>query len=363
MGVGDYLRNGVGQMTVSRPSDGQRNVTCPYRLGAPPVFSQLLVDGTEAAVFARRGVVLGVLGPGRHSLSPTGAPFLEAAKSTDQQRYECDVIFVTTAPTRLTLDGSAGELTDTSGRKAEFFLLGAVTVSTHNPALVVAQGVGVGGAGDAFDRIVIGRVMHAIRERLGYVLEHGLASPSDLTTFGPALMAAGRADHLGLAPTGLELRGLEVSRLVSRDNRPPAGVEAASRRAEVAADAALPSHRSARFGAARIPVWDTEFEMTAHVSVVGCFEGEAVPSQHEGWLKEAIGLALREALTTWTGSVLDLPGQADAWARYVTAVVGPQLAHRAGLRGRVLIEAVEIDAGEAAELKRRRGAKLVGRAW
>lgn len=363
MGVRDFIQSGVGQMSVARPSDGRGHVTCPYRLGAPPVFAQLLVEGNEAAVFTRRGAILGVLGPGRHSLSPTGTPFLEPAKSSDQQRYECDVIFVTTAGTRLSLDGSVGELTDTSGHRAEFWLMGAVTVHTSNPAMVVAQGVGVGGSGDSFDRAIVQHVMHGIRSKLPYVLEHGLASPTDLATVGPALLQAARGDQLGLASTGLEIRALEVNRLVSRANRPPAGVEASKRRAEVAADEALPSHRTCRFGAARLPVWDTEFEMTAHVSVVGCFEGEHVPSEHESWLKETIGHAIREALTTWTGSVLDLPGKADEWARYVTAVVAPQLAHRAKVRGRVVIEAVEIDAGEAAELKRRRGAKLVGRPW
>lgn len=363
MGVRDFIQSGVGQMSVARPSDGRGHVTCPYRMGAPPMFAQLTVEGNEAAVFVRSGQILGVLGPGRHSLSPTGTPFLESVKSTDGQRYECDVIFVTTAGTRLSLDGSVGELTDTSGHKAEFFLLGAVTVSTANPAAVVAQGVGVGGSGDSFDRALVARVMWGIRQRLPYVLEHGLASPTDLRTVGPALVKEGRADQLGLAAMGLELRALEVNRLVSSANRPPAGVEASARRAEVAADEALPSHRSCRFGAARLPVFDTEFEMTAHVSVVGYFEGEHVPGEHEQWLKETVGQTLREALTTWTGSVLDLPGRKDEWARYVTAVVAPQLAHRARVRGRVILEAVEIDGREAAELKRRRGAKLVGRPW
>ncbi|MEZ4340591.1 MAG: hypothetical protein R3B82_28555 [Sandaracinaceae bacterium] len=363
MGVRDFIQSGVGQMTVTRPGDGRGHVTCPYRMGQPPVFAQLTVEGSEAAVFLRRGAILGVLGPGRHSLSPTGTPFLEPAKSTDQQRYECEVIFVTTGPTRLSLDGSVGELTDTSGHRVEFFLMGAVTVATSNPAAVVAQGIGVGGSGESFDRAIVGRVMYGIQSKLAYVLEQGLASPNDLSTVGPALLSASRADQLGLASTGLEIRGLEITRLVSRANRPPAGVEAATRRAEVAADEALPSHRSCRFGAARLPVWDTEFEMQAHVSVVGCFEGEHVPGEHEAWLKETIGTTLREALGTWTGTILDLPNKKDEWARYVTAVVAPQLTHRAGVRGRVIMEAVEIDAGEAAELKRRRGAKLVGRPW
>ena len=134
-------------------------------------------------------------------------------------------------------------------------------------------------------------------------------------------------------------------------------------RAEAAVDEALPTHQSCRFGAARLPVWDTAHEMEAHVSVVGYFEGDPIGGEHQAWLKETMIGSIRQALGTWTGSVLDLPGKADEWARYVTQVVAPQLAHRAKLRGRVVIEGVEIDPQEVAELKRRRGAKLVGRPW
>jgi len=361
MGVGDFIRSGVGEMAVARPSDGWGHVTCPYRMGVPPVFAQLTVQNNEAVVFRRAGTILGVLGPGRHSLSPAGAPFLESVKSSDGGRYDCELVFVTTTGTRLPLDGSVGQLTDTSGRPAEFFLLGAIDVTTSNPAAVVSHGVGIGEPGPPFDELVVRRVMHGIRQHLGYVLEQGLAGPTDTAGIAAALQQAGRADHLGLAPTGLELARIEVSRLVSGQNRPPAGVHASQRRAEVAADESLPSEVSARFGAARLPVWDTVYEYEAHVSVVGQFEGEAVRGADERWLKEQIVQTLRQALTTWTGSVLELPQKKDEWGRYVTQVVAPQLAHKANKRGRVVIEGVEIDPQEAAELKRRRGAALAGR--
>lgn len=350
-----------GQVNVARASDGRRYVTCPYRLGSPPVFAQLTVEGNEAAVFYRQGRVLGVLGPGLHSLSPTMTPFLEVAKSSDQRRYECEVIFVTTRDARLDLDGSVGPLTDTSGRAVEFFLLGSAIVATTNPASVVSQGVGVGEAGDAFERIVLQRLMAGIAQRLPYVFEHGLASPTDVTTIGPAVLEAGRGDQLGLAVTGLEVHAVEISRLVSRENRPPAGREAAERRAEVATNDELPGEVTCRFGVGRIPFWDTDFEMRAHVSVVGHFEGDHVPGDKEEWLKEAIRQALRQAAATWTGTVLDLPGRKDEWARYVTRVVAPNLTRSTGLRGRVVLDGVEIDGQEAAELKRRRGARLAGR--
>jgi hypothetical protein len=358
MGVGDFVRSGVGQMRVARPAEGRRHLSYAYRLGAPPVFSQLEVAGGEAAVFRAHGTILGALGPGRHSLSPTATPFLERSKSTDGQRYECDVIFVTTGPTRLSLDGTVGPLTDAAGREAEFFLLGSATVGTHDPVRVVSQGIGVGEPGAAFDRIVLRRLMQGLAQRLPEVLEGGLADPTSPATLGPALQQAGREDGLGVGVLGLDVHAVEVSRLASRQNQPPAGREAAARRAETEAAEALPAHVSCHFGATRIPFWDTRFEMAAHVSVVGHFEGDKVPSPQEPWLKDAILQTLRQAATTWTGTVLDLPGKRDEWARYVTQVVAPHLRHHTGLRGHVVIDGVEIDAGEEAELKRRRAAEL-----
>lgn len=348
-------------MRVARPTHGRRNVSCAYQLGAPPVFSQLVVESNEAAVFARRGAILGVLGPGRHSLSPTGTPFLEPAKTPDQQRYECDVIFVTTGPTRMSLDGSIGTLTDAAGHDNEFFLLGTATVGTDDPARVVAAGIGVGEPGDAFDRIVVQQLMHGIAQQLPALLEQGRVNPRDPATFGPALVQAGAEDALGVGRLGLQVQDVTISRLASRENHPPAGREVAEVRAQAAADEALPDHVSCRFGKARIPFWDTRYEMQAHVSVVGHFEGDHVPGHLEPWLENAIVETVVRAAESWTGTVLDLPDQRDQWARYVTQVVAPHLKHHTGLRGRVVIDAVEIDAQEQAELKRRRAAELVGR--
>ena len=66
--------------------------------------------------------------------------------------------------------------------------------------------------------------------------------------------------------------------------------------------------------------------MTAHVSVVGHFEGDRVPSDRQQWLSDTIKHTIRQAAASWTGTVLDLPGKKDEWARYVTAVVAPTVA-------------------------------------
>ncbi|HHH30990.1 MAG TPA: hypothetical protein ENK57_21960 [Polyangiaceae bacterium] len=348
-------------MRIARPSDGMRSVTSAYQLGHPPVFSEVLVGNDEVVVFRRLGVVLGTLGAGVHTLSPTVTPFLESAKSTDQRRYECEVIFIRTTGTRLALDGSIGRLTDVSGQEAEFFLMGVATLGTTSPADVVTRGIGMGRAGDGVDAIARQRLMATLGPHLRAVFEQGRASPTQLPQVGPAVLAAGKADELGLAALGLDVRELEITRLVSPQNRPPAGREAAERRAEVASAADLPTDVSCRFGAARVPFWDTVYEMMVHVSVVGYFVGERVSSSHEQWVKDAIKQSIVRTASSWTGTVLDLPGKKDEWGRYVSESLAADLSARAKVRGRVVIEGVQLDAQEEGELRRRRGARLMGR--
>jgi len=95
------------------------------------------------------------------------------------------------------------------------------------------------------------------------------------------------------------------------------------------------------------------------MSVVGYFEGDPIPGHQEQWFEDIIVATLRHAATTWTGTVLDVPQRKDEWARYVTSVTVPQLTHHTGLRGRVVIEAIEISPQEHAELKRKRAADLL----
>src|SRR5436190_23856942 len=60
---------------------------------------ELGCDASEVAVFWRDGRVLGALGPGRHTLDPSSAPFLQMAVSADGS-IAATIYFVTTAPLR-----------------------------------------------------------------------------------------------------------------------------------------------------------------------------------------------------------------------------------------------------------------------
>lgn len=346
-------------MTITRPHEGRHHITYPHRLGNPGVFEPLVVGSQEAAVFRRRRAFLGSLGPGQHSLSPTGTPFLEPAKNPDGRSYDCELIFVTTGPTRLGLDGAVGTLTDTAGHPAEFLMLGTATVTVSDPVRAVREGIGFGEPGEAFDAIVIRRLLAGIGKQLAAALERGIASASDLPGLGRSVVQLGYADHLGAAPLGVEIQTVEISRLHSRQGLPPAGRDAGQKRAQAAEDASLPKHRSCRWGATRIPFFDSVYQMQAHVSAVGYFEGDPVPPHLEQWMEDVIVTAIRHAATTWKGTVLDLAAHKDGWARYVTQSVMPQVNQHVPLRGRIVVEAVEISPQEHVELKRRRAAQLV----
>ena len=345
---------------VTRAQEGRHHIAYPYRLGAPPMFAQLVVGPDEVAVFRRHGAIVGTLRSGQHVLSPDGIPFLKPLKSHDGQAFECEILFVSIGSVRLSIDQPVGQLTDASGRMDEFHMMGSVTVCASNPMQLANDGIGMGSGGPGFDDAVLRRFLGSVMRHLPEAFARGTASPDRLDSIGPAVMSAGVDDQLGLAVLGLRVIGFEVIRLVSRNGLAAAGAGAAKMRAQVQAEEALPDYRSCRFGVTRIPVRDTDFGMNAHVSAVGFFQGDRVTGELELWLKDSIVKTLRHAATTWTGCVLDLPAKREEWARYVTTVVVPKLTAKTQLRGRVVIEAVEIVEEDERELKRRRAARLVG---
>ena len=79
MGVFDFVKHGTGEMQIGRTHtpDEAREPIVAYSEPSVPLFGQLVVDDDDAAVFARDGKVIGIVGPGRHVLHPSKLPFLE----------------------------------------------------------------------------------------------------------------------------------------------------------------------------------------------------------------------------------------------------------------------------------------------
>ena len=68
MGVMEWFRRGVGEMTVARPDGAKSQVVWKHPDPTIPMKSQLTVDADERAVFFRDGKVVGTLEAGRHTL-------------------------------------------------------------------------------------------------------------------------------------------------------------------------------------------------------------------------------------------------------------------------------------------------------
>ncbi len=76
MGIGDFLKRGVGEMMVARPDDAKNFIIYKHPDKTVPMKSQLTVDQDEVALFFRDGKAVGLVPPGRHTLETSNIPFL-----------------------------------------------------------------------------------------------------------------------------------------------------------------------------------------------------------------------------------------------------------------------------------------------
>ncbi len=76
MGIGDFLKRGVGEMMVARPDEAKNFIIYKHPDKTIPMKSQLTVDQDEVALFFRDGKAVGLVPPGRHTLETSNIPFL-----------------------------------------------------------------------------------------------------------------------------------------------------------------------------------------------------------------------------------------------------------------------------------------------
>ena len=115
MGVLDFVRNGVGEMMVARPDQLKQLIVYKHPNQNIPMYSQLTVDSDECAVFFKDGRVVGVLGPGRHTLQTQNIPFLNSiiTSFTQGQVLIAEVFFVKTSPVYgVPFGGPIGDMLD-----------------------------------------------------------------------------------------------------------------------------------------------------------------------------------------------------------------------------------------------------------
>ena len=76
MGIGDFLKRGVGEMMIARPDEAKGFIIYKHPDKTIPMKSQLTVEADELAVFFKDGKVAGLVQPGRHTLETSNIPFL-----------------------------------------------------------------------------------------------------------------------------------------------------------------------------------------------------------------------------------------------------------------------------------------------
>ncbi|MBI2389955.1 MAG: hypothetical protein HYV09_10225 [Deltaproteobacteria bacterium] len=96
MGVFDFVKHGTEEMRLARPK-GSRDPVAVHDEPTLPVWGLLDVGGDEVAAFARDGKVIGLVGPGRHTVHASKLAFLEGV-ADDKGRLPVQLVFVRLTP-------------------------------------------------------------------------------------------------------------------------------------------------------------------------------------------------------------------------------------------------------------------------
>src|SRR5215467_8347537 len=178
MGVFNFVRNGVKEMMIARPDQLKALIVYKHPDQNFPMYSQLTVDSDECAVFFKDGRVVGVLTPGRHTLSTQNIPFLNQIVNnyTGGQVFISEIYFVKTTPVRsLPFGGPIGDMLDPlTGEQVIPRIFGEMSVVVTDPVRFVVGYVGQAGAGDndAVLEWIKGLFMNGVKTTLGELCEN-----------------------------------------------------------------------------------------------------------------------------------------------------------------------------------------------
>ena len=152
MGIMDFVKGGVKEMMIARPDHLKQLVVYKHTDQNIPFWSQLTVDSDEAAVFFKDGRVVGVLPPGRHTLSSQNIPFLNTivTQFTGGNLFIAEVFFVKTQPVRdIAFGGPIGDMIDPLTQEMCVpRMFGKFSLVVVDPARFVVAYVGQAAAGD-----------------------------------------------------------------------------------------------------------------------------------------------------------------------------------------------------------------------
>lgn len=177
MGVMDFVKNGVREMMIARPDQFKHLIVYKHHDQNFPFWSQLTVDSDECAVFFKDGRVVGVLPPGRHTLSTQNIPFLGQIvnKFTGGDVFISEIFFVKTTPVRsVPFGGPIGDMIDPMTQEQVIpRIFGELSLVVTDPVrfIIGYTGQAAQGDNDAILAWVKGLFMNSVKTTLGEMCE------------------------------------------------------------------------------------------------------------------------------------------------------------------------------------------------
>lgn len=177
MGVFDFVKQGVREMMIARPDNLKHLIVYKHPDQNFPFWSQLTVDSDECAVFFKDGKVVGVLPPGRHTMSTQNIPFLNniVNKFTGGDVFISEIYFVKTSPVRgVPFGGPIGDMIDPlTGEQVIPRIFGEFSVVVTDPVKFIVGYTGQAAQGDN-DYVlnwIKGLFMNGVKTTLGELCE------------------------------------------------------------------------------------------------------------------------------------------------------------------------------------------------
>ncbi|MBS2019064.1 MAG: SPFH domain-containing protein [Deltaproteobacteria bacterium] len=177
MGVFDFVKQGVREMMIARPDHLKHLVVFKHPDQNFPFWSQLTVDSDECAVFFKDGKVVGVLPPGRHTMSTQNIPFLNNIinKFTGGDVFISEIFFVKTSPVRsIPFGGPIGDMIDPlTGEQVIPRIFGEFSLVVTDPVrfIIGYTGQAAQGDNDAVLQWIKGLFMNGVKTTLGELCE------------------------------------------------------------------------------------------------------------------------------------------------------------------------------------------------
>lgn len=175
MGILDFVKRGVSEMMIARPSESKDLIIYKHPDKTIPMKSQLTVDQDDVAIFFKDRKVVGIVQPGRHTLDSSNIPFLSNLidSFTGGNVLMAEVYFVTVREMpNFKFGGRIGAVEDPkSGIPVETMVHGTYSLRVTDPQKLLVGLVGLSADNnDSFVKWFRDMLMKTMKDRIGELL-------------------------------------------------------------------------------------------------------------------------------------------------------------------------------------------------